>query len=518
MSKNRKNQAAPEEKAEKVLTKYDLKVLRRNAEKIREERNQKIATAIWIVILLALVCFVLSFPIRTYLTLHKTYIQVGDEKVTKVEFDYCYHTVVNNYVSQYYQYLSWFGLDVTKDLSTQYMSSTRSWKDYFEEMTVENLRKSKALKADANAKGFTYDVSKEYEAVVEQLEASAKTAGLSLNKYLQQNYGSYSTLSRIKPYIEEALFVNAYGEKLSDDMTPTADAVNAKYQEDSKSYDSVDYRIQQFDAELPTEPTELADPVDETAETDEDAEYTPSEAEIAQAMDQAMLLANVAINTVKTQGEEVTGMSYSAANDVIRDWLFDDSTKEGDVKVFEDEDSRCYYTVAFEKRYLDQTPTANIRVLAAESEEQANTMFADWQAAGATEESFAELCDGKYAGNTEAKGGLVKGISKDDDLYEEMLDWIFAEGRKAGDCEILTIPDAASFVILYSGEGQPSWYNTIESDLRDNAVNEYVDALLTNCLVTDPSGNLNYLVLEAQEKAAAESAAAAEAESAVENE
>jgi len=523
MSKNNKNQAAPEEKAEKVMTKYDRKMQRRKEEKEKEERAKRITTGVTVVILLALVCLVLSFPIRTYLTLNKTFLQVGDDKVTKVEFDYYYNTVVNNYVSQYSQYLSWFGLDLSKDLSTQKYSDTRSWKDFFEEMTVESLRKNKALKADAKAKGFTYDVSKEYDAIVEQLKASAKEQGISLNKYLQQNYGSYSTLSRIKPYVEEALYVSAYNDKLSEDMTPAADAVKAKYDEDKKQYDSVDYRIQQFDAELPTEPTELADPVTETDETDEDAAYEPSEAEIAHAMDEAMLVANIAINTVKEQGESVTGISYSAANNVIRDWLFDDARKAGDVTVLEDESEHCYYTVAFEKRYLDETPTANVRVLVAESEDhvnEANAIFNEWKSGNATEDGFIELCDGKYIENSVADGGLLKGIAVNDDLYAELLDWIFAEGRKVGDCEVVTVPDVASFVMYYSGVGQASWYNDIESDLRSDAVNEYVDALLVNCLVTDPDGNLNYLVLEAQEKAAAESAAAesAAAESAVENE
>ena len=350
MSKEvKKNAAAEEEKAEKVVTKYDLKVHRRKAEKEKEKRTKDVTTAVSVIILLALAAFVLSFPIRTYLSLHKAYIKVGNEDITKVEFDYSYWTVVNNYVNSYSQYLSWFGLDVTKDLASQSYDGTRTWKDYFEEMTVNTMRQNKALKADAQAKGFTKDVTADYNRILEQQKANAKASGLSLNKYLQQNFGSYATEARIKPFLEEALFVNAYYEKLSEDLTPAEDEVQAKYEEDPQSYDSVDYRILQFDAELPTEPTELADPVEESEDGEESEEttYTPSEAEIQKAMDDARELATAAIATVKSEGEQVVGISYASANNTIRDWLFDDARKAGNTTVLDDTSSHIVYAVSF---------------------------------------------------------------------------------------------------------------------------------------------------------------------------
>ena len=513
MSKEvKKNNAATQEPAEKVITKYDRKMQKRKEEKEKEKREKRISTGIAVIVLVALACLVLSFPIRTYISLHKTYVKVGDENVTKVEFDYDYWTVVNNYVSNYSQYLSWFGLDVTKDLSTQYYSGTRTWKDYFEEMTVDNLRQNKALKADAQAKGFTYDVTEEYNRIVEQQKANAQAAGLSMNKYLQQSFGAYATQSRIKPFLEEALFVNAYYKKLSEDRTPSAEEVQAKYEENPQSYDSVDYRILQFDADLPTEPTELADPVEETEETaeetTEETAYTPSEAEVAKAMEDAKEEATAALGTIKTEGAQVTGIQYSSANDVIRDWLFDDARKAGDSTVLEDTDSNRYYCVAFEKRYRDETPTANVRILVADTAEEAGEIYNTWKDGGASEPYFEELANGKYISNSVAEGGLLEGISKDDDLYEELLDWIFAEGRSVGDCEIVTIEDVASFVTYYAGENSPNWYNSIESDLRSQALSEYVDQLKESCQVADPDQNLNYLVLQAQEEAAAASAAA----------
>lgn len=503
-------EAASEEKVEKVMTKYDRKMQRRKEEKEREERAKRISTGVTVAILLALVCLVLSFPIRTYISLNKTYVKVGDENVTRVEFDYAFYTVVNNYVSNNSFFLSYLGLDLTKDLSTQPYSANLSWQDYFEEMTVSSLRRNKALKADAKAAGFTYDVTRDYNQIVEQQKASAQAAGLTLNKYIQQNFGPYATLSRIKPYLEEALYVNEYYKKLSKDLTPAADEVNAKYDEDPDSYDSVDYRILRFEADLPTAPTELADPVDEAAETDDDTAYQPSEAEIAKAMEDAKEKAEAARSTVKTEGEQVTNIQKASTSSVIAEWLFDSSRKEGDVTVLEDSSSKQYYCVLFEKRYRDDEPTADVRILVADTEEEALGMYGTWNGGGATEAYFEELCDGEFITNSVADGGLVQGISRNEDLYQELLDWIFQEGRAQGNCEVVTVPDVASFVVYYVGEGQPNWYNTIENSLRSAALNEYVAKLQESVAVEDPHNNLKYLAIRAAEQAAQEAADAQE--------
>lgn len=515
MPKEQKKSEA--DSGEKIVTKYDLKMQRRKEEKEREERAKRVSSGVTIVVLLALVCLVLSFPIRTYISLHKTLFTVGDEKIGQVEFDYSFYTVVNNYVSSYSSYLSMFGLDLSKDLSTQMYSGTMSWQDYFEETTVENLRRSKAMKADANANGFLFDTSKEYETIVAQLKSGAQEQGLSLNKYLQQMFGPYANLSRIKPYIEEAIYVNEYYSKLSDDMTPSKEEVEAKYTEDPQSYDSIDYRILSFDATLPEEPTELALPEEEreyTESADGTQTYQPSDAEVEKAMADAKALADEALSKVKTEGEEVKGLLYASTNTVIRDWLFDASRKAGNTTVLEDTSLNRYYVVAFEKRYRDETPTVNARVLVADTEEEAQEIYNEWQNGGGTEPYFEELCDGKYAAKSVAEGGLLEGLTQTEDLYEELTDWLFAEERKVGDCDIINIENVACFIVYYSGEGDPKWYNTIKSDLLSAALSDYVNALKEKCQVQDPNGVLNYLKIRAaEEEAAAASDAAASIES-----
>ena len=143
MSKNEKVTENKEQTEQKVMTKYDRKVQKRKEEKEKEKKEERISTAIGIVVLVALVCLVASFPIRTYLATHETYVVVNGEAVNKVEFDYQYNLTKNNYITQYGSYLTYFGLDTSKDLSTQMYSETLTWKDYFEQNAVESLKKPK---------------------------------------------------------------------------------------------------------------------------------------------------------------------------------------------------------------------------------------------------------------------------------------------------------------------------------------------------------------------------------------
>lgn len=524
-SKGTKDKASEEEKdgvseEKKVVTKYDLKVQRRQQEKAREAREKKVGTGILVAVLAVLVVFVLSFPIRSIITLNRTYISVDGEKITEVEYDYYYYTAMNNFVNTYSAYLSYFGLDLSGDLSQQPYSSTLSWKDHFDELAVDNIKLSKSLKADAEAAGFTYDITEDYERFVTQQQAAAETAGMSFGEYCKAAFGPYATLKRIKPYVEDALYVSAYHEKLSDDMIPGDEEIQSVYEENPASYDSVDYRILTFDAELPTEPTDLADPDAEPLE--EGQTYTPSDAEVEKAMEDAKVLADEAVKTVKTKGDLMENIRRSGTSTVIREWLFDDARKAGDTVVLEDETNNRYYCLAFEKRYRDETATADVRIMVVPEEEEAQEIYETWSGGEATEDSFIALCDGEYYNYAVADGGLMEGITPTEDIYEELLDWIFAEGRTKGDCEVVTVPETASFVVYYIGEGRPQWFITIRNNLRSEALEEYTTALTEKCEVSDPAGNLNYIKVYEEEAAASaaaqESSEAAEGSSSAESE
>ncbi len=522
MSKNEKVTENKEQTENKVMTKYDRKVQRRKEEKEKEKKEERISTIVGIVFLVALVCLVVSFPIRTYLATHETYVVVNGEAVNKVEFDYQYNLTKNNYITQYGSYLTYFGLDTSKDLSTQMYSDTLSWKDYFEQMAVDNLKQSKALKAAAEAEGFTYDTTEEYNTFKETIKTSAASAGVSEKEYVRSIYGDYATMGRIAEYVKNDMVMNAYYQKLQEDNAPSDEEIQNYYDENKATYDSVDYRLTTIEADLPTEPTELADPIDETAATTDttatdaaaatdatasdstDTAYQPSDAEIAKAMEDAKELADDAEKTVATAGDVHENEKKTSVNYLISDWLFDDARKAGDTTVITNDNSHCYYVVAFEQRYLDETPSANVRVIVPAEDKSGEEILDEWKSGAATEDSFAELCK-KYTQDTSAaeNGGLFEQVTSTG-MTAELSDWIFDSSRQAGDTVAITVSDATTYVLYYVGQDQPEWKISIKNTLVSQAMSEYLQSITADITVEDPKGKLNYLKVQAEESTAAE--------------
>lgn len=519
MSKNEKvteNKEQKEQTEQKVMTKYDRKVQKRKEEKEKEKKEERISTAVGIVFLVALVCLVASFPIRTYLATHETYVVINGEEVNKVEFDYVYNTSKNNYITQYGSYLSYFGLDTSKDLSTQMYSDTLTWQDYFEQNAVESLKQNKALMEEAKAAGFTYDTTDEYNTFKETIKTSAAAAGVSDKEYVRSIYGSYATMGRIEEYVKNDMVMNAYYQKLQEDNAPSDDEIQSYYEENKATYDSVDYCLTTIEADLPTEPTELADPVEETAadttgttdgtaatDTTQDTAYQPSDAEIAKAMEDAKVLADDAEQTVAKDGEAHENEKKSSVNYMISDWLFDDARKAGDTTVITNDNSHCYYVVAFEKRYLDETPSADVRVIIPTEDKTGEEILEEWKNGAATEDSFAELCK-KYTQDTSAveNGGLFEQVTKTG-MTEELSNWIFDSSRQAGDTVAITVSDT-TYVLYYIGQDQPEWKINIKNTLVSDTMSQHMQDITADVTVEDPKGKLNYLKVQAEESAAAE--------------
>lgn len=519
MSKNEKvteNKEQKEQTEQKVMTKYDRKVQKRKEEKEKEKKEERISTTVGIVFLVALVCLVASFPIRTYLATHETYVVINGEEVNKVEFDYVYNTSKNNYITQYGSYLSYFGLDTSKDLSTQMYSETLTWQDYFEQNAVESLKQNKALMAEAKAAGFTHDTTDEYNTFKETIKTSAAAAGVSDKEYIRSIYGSYATMGRIEEYVKNDMVMNAYYQKLQEDNAPSDDEIQSYYEENKATYDSVDYRLTTIEADLPTEPTELADPVEETAadttgttdgtaatDSTQDTAYQPSDAEIAKAMEDAKVLADDAEQTVAKDGEAHENEKKSSVNYLISDWLFDDARKAGDTTVITNDNSHCYYVVAFEKRYLDETPSADVRVIIPTEDKTGEEILEEWKNGAATEDSFVELCK-KYTQDTSAveNGGLFEQVTKTG-MTEELSNWIFDSSRQAGDTVAITVSDT-TYVLYYIGQDQPEWKINIKNTLVSDTMSQHMQDITADVTVEDPKGKLNYLKVQAEESAAAE--------------
>ena len=512
MSKNEKDtekKGQNQEQAEKYVTKYDRKMKMREEQKKKEKKEEVTGRIIGGVIVAALVCLVAYFPIRNYQTVNSTYIKVNGENVSKVEFDYYYNAAKNSFINQYGSYLSLFGLDTSRDLSTQMYSDTLTWKDYFEEMAVNNIKTQKALKTEGKKNGFSYDVSKDYKEFKTTIEIAAQNNDMTLKKYVQAVYGPYATVGRIKSVVEDGFYASAYQKHVSDEKAPGDDEITSYYEENKADYDSVDYYMTTIDAELPTEPTELADATVDDGTEDEEQAYQPSEAEQEKAMADARELADAAEATVASEGELQENILSTQAPYVTTDWLFDESRKEGDTTIIEDSSNFRYYVLSFVKRYRNDEPSADVRIILA-GDDNGQAILEEWKSGEKTEESFAALADQYNEGTALAgQGGLSEGLTNDD-TDDALIAWIFEAERKAGDAAFISTADGYNYVVYYVGTNKAKWMLDIKDSLLSETMSAYLEEICDAIEVEDPKGNLNYLKVQAEEEAAAEAEAAVE--------
>lgn len=326
-----------EEKQEKVVTRYDKRMERRKKEKEAQKRRDNISKIIGIAVLVAIIAFIASFPIRKLYATYSTYIIADGEKMTRAEYDYYYYVTKSNYVNNYGSYMSYFGVDFDGDLSAQPYSENMTWKDLMDEQTVDSIKQTKALKKEIAAAGFTYDTTDEFNEYKEVMQTVADTLGKSLKDYVKEQYGPYATLNNIAPYLKDSMVINQfYNEKLAT-LEPTDAEVESYYQENKIRYDLVDYRMTEIEAELSSE--------------------APTDDEIAKAMTAAEPLATAALETIDKDGELTEGASYYDFDSTdVSSWLYDETRAAGETTVIRDDNFNKFYCVEFIKRYKNEAP------------------------------------------------------------------------------------------------------------------------------------------------------------------
>lgn len=352
----------PEVKEEqKVITRYDRKMAARKAKEEKDRRDERIfkiiSSLVGIVIVLAIVIGIATTIINKQAALKGTYIQVGDREVSQLEFDYYYNASVNNYINTYGSLLAYMGLDTTQDFADQEYGDGLTWKDYFDQMAVQQMTQVYALIDDAQASGFTYDVTAGYEERALSYEQAAETAGISVSEYYKSAFGQYATVNNIAPFIENDLLATAYYNDLLDANTPSAEEIQAYYEDNVLSYDKVDCRSFIFTADIEEEASDediakAMDEIEKKANAFMEARKNGSDFEEL-CIENASEDAKADYEDEETEYSLSEGWSYAYTPSAIRDWLYDDARKEGDIEVIESESTNQYYVVEFVSRYYD---------------------------------------------------------------------------------------------------------------------------------------------------------------------
>ena len=445
-----KKDTVTEQNAEKKMTKYDQKMQKRKEAEAKAKKQQKKERLIWVVVILALVALIASFPIRSYIAKNEVIATINGEPVKRVEFDYHYNVARINYVNE----LSSLGVDMSGDYESQMYSDILTFRDQFEKEAINGIISARAMRKEAEAAGFVYDGSKELQEYKDSFKQYAQESGLTMKKYIQGVYGLCATPNEIYDLISNSIYVTAYLNQVRDEKMPSDDEVQAYYDERKINYDSVDYYVVTVKADLPT-----------------DSETEPTEEEIAEAMAQAKIIADTELETVSEVGELMEGIRYSEVFSMYGDWLFDEFRKEGDTTVIEDTSNNSYHVIYFVKRYLDETPTADARVII---NAEGQSILDEWKNGEATEESFAALAD-KYnnPATLSAEGGLCQAISPSGS-EADLAAWLFDENRVAGDTSVIEATDG-TYIMYFVGNNEPEWKLSIKNTLLEEILNKNIN-------------------------------------------
>lgn len=366
MAKNNKPQA--NNNGQKVQTKYERKMEERKRQEEKDKRDAKIlrigAIAICVVIAAAIVGSIAASFVNKKTATKDAYVTIGGHEVTRFEFDYYYSLLKNNYVTNYSSILSYMGVDTTQDLDGQQFSEGMTYKDYFNQLTVEQLRQTKALADDAAANHFTYDDTEDYASILSGIEAGAEAAGISTNEYYKTMYGKYATESSIEPFIKEGLLAEKYYTYLIEQNTPKEQEIKDYYAENVQDYDRVDYHSFAIAADVEDDASE-EDINKAMAEAKNKAEAMKKAREKGAGFKELCLENASEENKEVYENEETDaslreGAYYSSTPLAISDWLYEDGRSKGNIAVLEDETNNQYYVVEFVNRYYDEADDENI--------------------------------------------------------------------------------------------------------------------------------------------------------------
>lgn len=426
------------QKPEKKMTKYDLKMQRRKEEELRQQRRARYSTIAGVVIVL-LIVGVLGWKIYGgYQDKHGAYVTVGEHEVQRSEYEYYFYSGINSMYSYYGNYLSYMGLDLSKPLDEQAYMESMTWKDYFDQQAIGQLKQVYALTDEAAAAGFEYDASEEVNSFVESVEAGAANADKSVSDYVKAAYGTLATLDNVKSYVERSSIATAYYDSIEDATEITGEEVKTYYDENKDNYDSVDYLACKIEADIPEEETENVEteadggtetdaPAETDAETETDTETetaaeteteTLSEEEKAAKEAEQEAIEEAAMAEAKTRADEMlneisdessfeelyseyatdasaevekTNVKKSSVSpSAVAEWLFDSARQAGDTEVIEDTSGKAYYVVYFIDRYLDHTKTVDVRHILISSDAETTEDMTEEEKATAEENAKAE--------------------------------------------------------------------------------------------------------------------------------
>lgn len=501
----------------------DPKKIREAEEKASTRRSNILYGTIAVVF--ALVAAVLLVMNSGVLQRNAAAVTIDGEKYSAGYVEYFYTNIKHNIVNG--GYASFYGVDTATPLDQQVMSDSAkemlevedegelTWDQFIRDNAVKQLAQvvmSAKEAENGDSHDDHHDTAEAVAASLEEVAGYAKQNGYSTKEYLKLIYGKYMTVDIFEDLVEMVEVASHYQSHYEADLTYTTEELEAYYQENAETFDVADYEYLYFKGTADATTDAEGNTVEPTDE-ENDAARQKAEDDAAAAL--ARVQAGESLADVAGDYENGTYSAPSAASNsggAVMDWLFDESRQAGDSAVVNVDDNR--YVVVFHSAGRQEYATVDVRHilfmtdtegLDSESEtydadlqaakdaakQKAEDALAQWKAGDATEESFAALANElSEDGGSNTNGGLYEKVYQGQ-MVTEFDAWCFDEARQVGDTGIV-YGESYSYngyhVMYYVGQNVPYWQVEVDSALREQDVETWLEELVTAANVTVESG------------------------------
>ena len=503
-----------QQEREQGLDKKQLEQL----EEQKKRKKTKISVTIIVIVFVLLVAFVVVIN-SSFIRRSVTAVSIGDVDFTVADYNYHYNIAYYEYYNEIYTNYPDYASSLLPNTSTPFESQIydnetgQTWASRFEEMTLESMKKTSMLYAEAMKNGFALDEDqqKELDNTIAAEEESAYTYGhSSFDKFLSSYYGRAVNKNVYVKNLTMKFISAAYSEHVMNSYTYEDKELEEYYETKKDYFDMITYRYIFIQAEEVDESLyegeEAIAAAKEEAVADAEkiaksyaADITDEESFIAAALDFDAETYAKPESTLHTYMGSLLGSYYGP-------WLLDASRVEGDVTTatmangayvvyFINHDDNHYETVNVrhilispetisETDYEDDTEAYEAAVEAARetAKKDAEALYQQWKDEGGTEELFEQFAD-EHSSDM-AVGGLYEKVNKGR-MVPEFDAWCFDPARKPGDTGIVESSSYGYHIMYFVGNDILYSNSLAQDELRTAAYTEWETEAMKN--YTEPT-------------------------------
>lgn len=458
-----------------------------------------IIVAVVVVLLIASIVF-LKGP---FLKQYGTAVTAGEHKLSPVMVRYYYSEVFNNFLSNYNS-LANYMFESTEHIEQQVFDeeSGETWGDYFMDSAIEQIKVTYATYDEATRNNFSLSEKEEtsIDSTLTAIKTYAKYYNVTENAYVESLYGPGSSVKTLEEYLRVNAIANAYQNTIKEGFSYSESELSSLYESAPDAYNSYTYHSYYVSGAA----GEDEDQTQKMAEAEENAQLIVDAASSASSAMEKLDNYLISISTISGNDSYLDGTTSlhsdvlgSAIDGSYHDWVVSEEREEGDVELFNYQDTG-YYVVFYVGTNTNDYATVNARVIPinvpsndeegwANALEQKTAMEEDLNATDDWSDEFFNNLSYAYSDDESSmySGGLYENISKANSFSGAVSAWLFSEGRSEGDWDILLTDNGYCFVyFVSSGE---SYRNTLlDAELRSTDYSTWFDDT-TN--VEDPIRN-----------------------------